>query len=136
MDEVLNMNLSDMNKEELVKIIMENPFNNLLKHLTDDIPVCVVNRKAELPKEIKKAIETIKPKKLVPDGKARKYTLTEEQFNKPSLLQKVSKAVKKVAPVVKKAAATAKQKKAAKKVAEALTKRSILRGVGQFPDMC
>jgi len=82
MDEVLNMNLSDMNKEELVKIIMENPFNNLLKHLTDDIPVCVVNRKAELPKEIKKAIETIKPKKLVPDGKARKYTLTEEQFNK------------------------------------------------------
>jgi hypothetical protein len=62
--------------------------------------------------------------------------ITEEQFNRPSLLQKVSKAVKKVAPVVKKAAATAKQKKAAKKVAEALTKRSILRGVGQFPDMC
>jgi hypothetical protein len=44
--------------------------------------------------------------------------------------------VKKVAPVVKKAVVTAKQKKAAKKVAEALTKRSILRGVGQFPDMC
>jgi len=62
--------------------------------------------------------------------------ITAEQFNKPSLLQKVSKAVKKVAPVVKKASATAKQKKAAKKVAEALSKRSILRGVGQFPDMC
>ena len=82
MDETLNMALGDMNKEELVKIIMENPFNNLLKHLTDDIPVCVVNRKAELPKEIKKAVETIKQKKLVPDDKARKYTLTEEQFNK------------------------------------------------------
>ena len=62
--------------------------------------------------------------------------ITAEQFERPSLLQKVSKAVKKVAPVVKKAAATAKQRKAAKKVAEALSKRSILRGVGQFPDMC
>jgi len=62
--------------------------------------------------------------------------ITAEQFAKPSLLQKVSKAVKKVAPVVKKAAATAKQRKAAKQVAEALSKRSILRGVGQFPDMC
>jgi hypothetical protein len=62
--------------------------------------------------------------------------ITAEQFERPSLLQKVTKAVKKVAPVVKKAAATAKQKKAAKKVAEALSKRSILRGVGQFPDMC
>ena len=62
--------------------------------------------------------------------------ITAEQFAKPSLLQKVSKAVKKVAPVVKKAAATAKQRKAAKQVAQALSKRSILRGVGQFPDMC
>ena len=62
--------------------------------------------------------------------------ITAEQFERPSLLQKVTKAVKKVAPVVKKAAATAKQRKAAKKVAEALSKRSILRGVGQFPDMC
>lgn len=62
--------------------------------------------------------------------------ITAEQFRQPSLLQKVSKAVQKVAPVVKKAASTAKQKKASKKVAEALTKRSILRGVGQFPDMC
>jgi hypothetical protein len=62
--------------------------------------------------------------------------ITAEQFAKPSLIQKVSKAVKKVAPVVKKAVTTAKQKKAAKKVAEALSKRSILRGVGQFPDMC
>jgi len=52
--------------------------------------------------------------------------ITAEQFNKPSLLQKVSNAVKKVAPVVKKAVATAKQKKA--------SKRSIK--VGQFPDMC
>jgi hypothetical protein len=52
--------------------------------------------------------------------------ITSEQFNKPSLLQKVSKAVKKVAPVVKKAVATAKQKKA--------SKRSMK--VGQFPDMC
>lgn len=52
--------------------------------------------------------------------------ITDEQFNKPSLLQKVSKAVKKVAPVVKKAVATAKQKKA--------SKRSMK--VGQFPDMC
>lgn len=52
--------------------------------------------------------------------------ITEEQFNKPSLLQKVSKAVQKVAPVVKKAVATAKQKKA--------IKRSMK--VGQFPDMC
>lgn len=62
--------------------------------------------------------------------------ITAEQFNKPSLLQKVTKAVKKVAPVVKKAALTAKQKKAAKQIAAALSKGSILRGVGQFPDMC
>lgn len=52
--------------------------------------------------------------------------ITAEQFNRPSLLQKVRKAVKKVAPVVKKAVATAKQKKA--------TKRSMK--IGQFPDMC
>ena len=52
--------------------------------------------------------------------------ITAEQFERPSLLQKVSKAVKKVAPVVKKAVATAKQKKA--------TKRSMK--IGQFPDMC
>ena len=52
--------------------------------------------------------------------------ITAEQFEKPSLLQKVSKAVKKVSPVVKKAVATAKQKKAAK--------RSMK--IGQFPDMC
>ena len=62
--------------------------------------------------------------------------ITAEQFEKPSLLQKVSRAVKKVAPVVKKAVVTAKQKKAAKQTAAALSKRSILRGVGQFPDMC
>ena len=62
--------------------------------------------------------------------------ITAEQFAKPSLLQKVSKAVKKVAPVVKKAVLTAKQKKAAKQTAAALSKRSVLRGVGQFPDMC
>jgi len=52
--------------------------------------------------------------------------ITAEQFRQPSLLQKVSKAVKKVAPVVKKAVTAAKQKKAAK--------RSMK--VGQFPDMC
>jgi len=52
--------------------------------------------------------------------------ITAEQFAQPSLLQKVSKAVKKVAPVVKKAVTAAKQKKAAK--------RSMK--VGQFPDMC
>lgn len=52
--------------------------------------------------------------------------ITAQQFAQPSLLEKVSKAVKKVAPVVKKAVATAKQKKA--------TKRSMK--VGQFPDMC
>ena len=62
--------------------------------------------------------------------------ITAEQFAKPSLLQKVSKAVKKVAPVIKKVAATAKQKKAAKQTAAALSKGSILRGIGQFPDMC
>jgi hypothetical protein len=62
--------------------------------------------------------------------------ITAEQFRKPSFLQKVTKVVQKVAPVVKKASATAKQKKVAKKVAEALTKRSVLRGIGQFPDMC
>jgi len=62
--------------------------------------------------------------------------ITAEQFAKPSLLQKVSKAVKKVAPVVKKVAATAKQKKAAKQTAAALTKRSVLRGIGQFPTTC
>ena len=62
--------------------------------------------------------------------------ITAEQFEKPSLLQKVSKAVKKVAPVVKKAVLTAKQKKAAKQTAAALSKGLILRGVGQFPDMC
>jgi hypothetical protein len=62
--------------------------------------------------------------------------ITAEQFRQPSLIQKVSKVVKKVAPVVKKAVATAKQKKAAKQAAAALSKRSILRGVGQFPDMC
>lgn len=48
--------------------------------------------------------------------------ITAEQFNKPSLLQKVSKAVKKVAPVVKKAVTAAKSKRSMK--------------VGQFPDMC
>jgi len=37
--------------------------------------------------------------------------ITAEQFERSSLLQKVSKAVKKVAPVVKKAVATAKTKK-------------------------
>lgn len=52
--------------------------------------------------------------------------ITAEQFNKPTLLQKVSKTVKKVSPVVKKAVATAKQRKA--------TKRSMK--VGQFPDFC
>jgi len=52
--------------------------------------------------------------------------ITAEQFKQPSLLQKVSKAVKKVAPVVKKAVATSKQKKA--------SKRSMK--IGQFPDMC
>lgn len=52
--------------------------------------------------------------------------ITAEQFNKPSLLQKVSKAVKKVAPVVKKAVTAAKQKKAIKRSNK----------VGQFPDMC
>jgi hypothetical protein len=62
--------------------------------------------------------------------------ITAEQFERPSLIQRVSKAVKKVAPVVKKAAATAKQKKAAKQTAAALSKRSVLRGIGQFPDMC
>jgi hypothetical protein len=62
--------------------------------------------------------------------------ITAEQFRQPSLIQKVSKAVKKVAPVVKKAVATAKQKKAARQTASVLSKRSILRGVGQFPDMC
>ena len=48
--------------------------------------------------------------------------ITAEQFKQPSLLQKVSKAVKKVAPVVKKAVAKAKQKRSMK--------------IGQFPDMC
>ena len=48
--------------------------------------------------------------------------ITAEQFAQPSLLQKVSKAVKKVAPVVKKAVAKAKQKRSMK--------------IGQFPDMC
>jgi hypothetical protein len=62
--------------------------------------------------------------------------ITAEQFKKPSLLQKVTKAVKKAAPAVKKAVVTAKQKKAAKKTAAALSKGSILRGIGQFPDMC
>ena len=52
--------------------------------------------------------------------------ITAEQFNRPSLLQKVSKAVKKVAPVVKKAVTTAKQKKAIKRSNK----------IGQFPDMC
>lgn len=48
--------------------------------------------------------------------------ITAEQFQKPSLLQKVSKAVKKVSPVVKKAITAAKSKRSMK--------------VGQFPDMC
>jgi hypothetical protein len=48
--------------------------------------------------------------------------ITAEQFRQPSLLQKVSKAVKKVAPVVKKAVKAAKQKRSMK--------------IGQFPDMC
>ena len=63
-------------------------------------------------------------------------SITAEQFRKPSLLQKVSKVVKKAAPVVKKAVLNAKQKKAAKQASSILSKRSILRGVGQFPDMC
>jgi len=48
--------------------------------------------------------------------------ITAEQFRQPSLIQKVSKAVKKVAPVVKKAVKAAKQKRSMK--------------IGQFPDMC
>lgn len=52
--------------------------------------------------------------------------ITDEQFNKPSLLQKISKAVQKVAPVVKKTISTAKQKKAIKRSTK----------IGQFPDMC
>jgi len=52
--------------------------------------------------------------------------ITAEQFERPSLLQKVSQAVRKVTPVVKKAVTTARQKKAAK--------RSMK--IGQFPDMC
>jgi hypothetical protein len=48
--------------------------------------------------------------------------ITAEQFRQPSLLQKVTKAVKKVAPVVKKAVKAAKQKQSMK--------------IGQFPDMC
>jgi len=48
--------------------------------------------------------------------------ITAEQFRQPSLLQKVSKEVKKVAPVVKKAVKAAKQKRSMK--------------IGQFPDMC
>ena len=48
--------------------------------------------------------------------------ITAQQFAQPSLLEKVSKAVKKVAPVVKKAVAKAKQKRSMK--------------IGQFPDMC
>jgi hypothetical protein len=52
--------------------------------------------------------------------------ITADQFNKPSLLQKVSKTVKKVAPVVKKAVAIAKQRKAMKQPMK----------VGQFPDFC
>ncbi len=48
--------------------------------------------------------------------------ITAEQFRQPSLLQKVTKAVKKVAPVVKKTVKAAKQKRSMK--------------IGQFPDMC
>ena len=54
--------------------------------------------------------------------------ITKEEFEKPSLFQKVSKVVKKAAPVVKKYVATAKQKKT--------SKRSSIKGIGQFPDMC
>lgn len=62
--------------------------------------------------------------------------ITAEQFQKPTLLQKVSKVVKKTAPIAKKIVLTAKQKKAAKQTAAALTKRSVLRGIGQFPTTC
>jgi hypothetical protein len=77
--------------------------------------------------------------------------ITAEEFEKPSLIQRVIKAVKKVAPVVKKAAEsakqrkivrektsayTSKQRKAAKQTAAALSKGLVLRGIGQFPDMC
>jgi hypothetical protein len=76
--------------------------------------------------------------------KAKGYTIdvpapekiSEEQFNKPSLLKKVSKVVKKAAPVVKKFIATAKQKKALKKTASVLSKGVLLRGVGNFPTTC
>jgi hypothetical protein len=50
--------------------------------------------------------------------------LTEEQFNKPSLFQRVSKIV---APVVKKAVAKSKEKRLARKSASVK---------GTFPDLC
>lgn len=53
--------------------------------------------------------------------------LTEEQFNKPSLFQRVSKVV---SPVVKKAISKSREKRLARKSA---TVKSIY---GTFPDLC
>ena len=57
--------------------------------------------------------------------------ITAEQFAKPSLIQKALPAAKKVFSLFKKKPTAQQQATAA-----ALSKGSILRGVGQFPDMC
>lgn len=57
--------------------------------------------------------------------------ITAQQFAKPSIIQKALPVAKKVFSLFKKKPTAQQQATAA-----ALSKGSILRGVGQFPDMC
>jgi hypothetical protein len=57
--------------------------------------------------------------------------ITAQQFAKPSIIQKALPVAKKVFSLFKKKPTPQQQATAA-----ALSKGSILRGVGQFPDMC
>lgn len=78
-------------------------------------------------------------------GKTRDMVVTQPdiadpgEVKKPSLIKKAANLFKEVAPVVKQVRETKKEKKAtAKKVSKALSNKpgSILKGIGQFPDMC
>ena len=59
-------------------------------------------------------------------------TITKEQFERPSFVQKAVPVVKKIVQAVKKKKMTAKQQQTIKTLA---TGRKIFGGVGQFPDI-
>lgn len=59
--------------------------------------------------------------------------ITAQQFAKPSLIQKAAPVAKTIFSLFKRKPKLTAQQQA---TAAALSKGSILRGVGQFPDMC